>query len=91
MSEKKFKYIIALGFSTNAGVTNDQCADIEQDYEIIQCFSIIFNLETKEVVDEYEKVIRPEKNAIISSQCTELTGVTQVIINIIYFLFQNEF
>jgi inhibitor of KinA sporulation pathway (predicted exonuclease) len=75
---KNYKFVIALEFFTNSGVKNEKCGQQASPSEIIQCFSVILDVESGEVVEEYDRIIRPEKIPILSDACKELTGLTQV-------------
>lgn len=73
------KYICFMDFEyTTTGNTE---LDLKNDnIEIISLAGVIIN-EKNETVDEFHEIIRPIKNVVLHPFCTELTGITQDMVD----------
>src|SRR3990167_4098540 len=45
--------------------------------EVIEFPSVLLNIRTNTVVDEFQSYVRPIHHPVLSKFCTELTGITQ--------------
>ena len=49
--------------------------------EIIEFPAVLINCHKCEVVDEFRSYCRPVRNPMLTEFCTELTGITQVLLD----------
>ncbi len=67
-----FDYLVILDFEA----TCDNRSRMDPQ-EIIEFPSVLYDVETREVVDEFSTFVRPEHHPQLTAFCTELTGITQ--------------
>ncbi len=65
-------YLVILDFEA----TCDNASKISPQ-EIIEFPSVLYDLETRQLVDEFSTFVRPEHHPELTAFCTELTGITQ--------------
>ena len=68
------KYLAVLDFEAT-------CFEDSDDHEIIEFPTVIIDIETKKVIDEFRVYIKPIKNSKLSDFCKNLTGITQEQVN----------
>lgn len=72
------KYICFMDFEYTT--TGDKKRDSDNGVEVISMAGVVVN-EKLETVDEFYKIVRPIKNVVIHPYCTELTGITQEMVD----------
>lgn len=68
-----FRYFVCLDFEAT-------CSEEEQftyKNEIIEFPAIVVDGETLEIIDEFHSYVRPSSNPVLTTFCTDLTGITQ--------------
>lgn len=74
---KKYKCFMDFEYTT----TGNTKLDLENDnVEIISIAGVVID-ENNKTVDEFHSIIRPIKNVVIHPFCTELTGITQDMVD----------
>ncbi|QDT63462.1 3'-5' exonuclease [Calycomorphotria hydatis] len=68
----KYQYAVILDFEST-------CDDIQQlrPQEVIEFPSVLLSLETGDVVDEFEKFVRPHHHPTLTEFCRKLTSIRQ--------------
>jgi len=72
MDKQMLEYLVVLDFEA----TCDSGSRIDPQ-EIIEFPSVLYDLETRQVIDEFSTFVRPEHHPVLTPFCTELTGITQ--------------
>ena len=72
----KLKYFVVLDFEATC-IKNG--TPVPQ--EIIEFPSVIVDIEKRKVISEFQEYIKPIFHPILSSFCTELTGITQKVVD----------
>ncbi|MCP4503357.1 MAG: exonuclease domain-containing protein [Deltaproteobacteria bacterium] len=75
MNPKKstFRYAVVLDFEATC-----QEGPRIRPQEIIEFTSVLVDVKSGEVIDEFESFVRPQSHAVLSDFCTELTSTQQV-------------
>ncbi|XP_068445290.1 ERI1 exoribonuclease 2 [Clinocottus analis] len=73
LSNQIFSYLIVIDFEST-------CWRDRNNYtqEIIEFPAVLLNTSTGEVESEFQTYVQPQEHPVLSSFCTELTGITQV-------------
>ena len=72
-----FEYFVVLDFEATCDRPQ---APVPQ--EIIEFPSVLLSGRTFEVIDEFRSFVRPKFNPQLSPFCTELTGITQAMVDV---------
>ena len=67
---RRMRYLAVLDFEAT-------CWSDKPDHEIIEWPTVVVDLQTLEVVDEFRVFVRPKRQPVLSAFCIELTGITQ--------------
>ena len=74
----RIKYFVVLDFEATCN-TKEQMN--RGDMEIIEFPSVLIKRSTMEIVDEFQRFVKTKKFPEISQYCTDVTGITQQIID----------
>jgi ERI1 exoribonuclease 2 len=67
-------YVIVIDFESTCW------KDKKGAQEIIEFPAVLLDLESGEVVDEFQQYVQPQECPVLSDFCKDLTGISQVIL-----------
>jgi len=78
MMPKPLQYLLILDFEATCG---DPGVIKRDEMEIIEFPTLVYNLSERRVQDTFHEYVRPVRNAKLTGFCTNLTGITQEIVD----------
>ncbi|XP_031627688.1 ERI1 exoribonuclease 2-like [Contarinia nasturtii] len=80
-NSRPFEYLICLDFEATCWEQDMNVRIREQKQEIIEFGAVLVNLRSGAVESEFHEYVRPTNQPILSAYCTNLTGITQALVN----------
>ncbi|XP_031628709.1 ERI1 exoribonuclease 2-like [Contarinia nasturtii] len=77
-----FEYLICIDFEATCEDEDINLQISEQKQEIIEFGAVLVNLRSGAVEAEFHEYVRPTHHPILSAYCTNLTGISQALINL---------
>ncbi|KAI3411733.1 hypothetical protein GPALN_001800 [Globodera pallida] len=76
LTENVYDYFIAIDFECTC-----EKGEYEYDHEIIEFPAVLVSVRSKKIIDTFRAVIRPKNNSNLTKYCTQLTGITQKMVD----------
>lgn len=75
--DKEFDYLLVLDFEATCQDKEDKSVPKMKVYEIIEFPVLVIDVKKQEVINKFHYYIKPDIHPVLTTYCTELTGIEQ--------------
>lgn len=73
-----YDYFLILQLQSTKPVSTRQ----PKPQEVIEVSALVVNAKTYDLVDEFHRVVRPERYPTVTAECTDITGLAQAAVTV---------